>query len=96
MAIPTRGLLLAIRVLPVLVVVVLSAPAWLTWPFLSERRQKAVLEMVKALAEWTRDHDRKLPISICVSTATVEVVEVGRSGPKVSDPTSERDQNVTI
>ncbi|WP_030398459.1 hypothetical protein [Kitasatospora purpeofusca] len=37
-----------------LVVVVLSAPAWLSWPFLSEQRQRIVIEMVKALADWTQ------------------------------------------
>ncbi|MFG2919717.1 hypothetical protein ACGF0D_43475 [Kitasatospora sp. NPDC048298] len=36
------------------VVVVLSAPAWICWPFLPERRQQVVLEMVRALADWTR------------------------------------------
>jgi hypothetical protein len=43
----------ALKLLPVLVVVVLSAPAWLTWPFLPEPRQRVVLDMVKALADWT-------------------------------------------
>ncbi|MFD4659646.1 hypothetical protein ACFWP2_28925 [Kitasatospora sp. NPDC058444] len=43
-----------LRVLPVVVVVVLSAPAWICWPFLPERRQQVVLEMVRALADWTR------------------------------------------
>jgi len=42
------------RTIPVLVVVILSAPAWLTWPFLPEARQRRVLDMVDALARWTR------------------------------------------
>ncbi|MES4908890.1 MULTISPECIES: hypothetical protein [unclassified Streptomyces] len=46
-----------LKVLPVILVVVLSAPAWLTWPFLSRQRQQVVLDMVKALADWTR-HSR--------------------------------------
>lgn len=49
-----------VRALPVLVIVVLSAPAWLTWPFLSEVRQRAVLEMVEALARWTRGDARAI------------------------------------
>ncbi|TQF04241.1 hypothetical protein E6W39_20930 [Kitasatospora acidiphila] len=47
--------LVVLKVLPVLLVVVLSAPAWLTWPFLPEQRQRMVLDMVKALADWTRN-----------------------------------------
>jgi hypothetical protein len=43
-----------IRAVPVILIVILSAPAWLTWPFLSESRQRTVLQMVDALARWTR------------------------------------------
>jgi hypothetical protein len=43
-----------VRLMPVIIIVILSAPAWLTWPFLSEARQRAVLQMVDALARWTR------------------------------------------
>ncbi|MGW0907393.1 hypothetical protein [Streptomyces sp. NPDC002853] len=42
-----------LRLLPVLLVVVLSTPAWLVWPFLSARRQQVVLEMVRELIVWT-------------------------------------------
>jgi hypothetical protein len=38
--------------LPLLVIVCLSAPAWVLWPFLSAPRQRVVLEMVKALGTW--------------------------------------------
>ncbi|WP_143060514.1 hypothetical protein [Streptomyces misionensis] len=38
--------------LPLLVIVCLSAPAWVLWPFLSAPRQQVVLEMVKALGTW--------------------------------------------
>lgn len=44
----------AIRMVPVVIIVILSAPAWLTWPFLSATRQRAVLEMVNALARWAQ------------------------------------------
>lgn len=47
--------LIVLKILPVFVVVVLSAPAWLSWPFLSADRQRVVLDMVKALADWTRN-----------------------------------------
>ncbi|MFJ1931564.1 hypothetical protein ACIPLC_15185 [Kitasatospora sp. NPDC086801] len=47
--------LVGLKFLPVLLVVALSAPAWLTWPFLSEQRQHVVLDMVKALADWSRN-----------------------------------------
>ncbi|MGR3871580.1 hypothetical protein ACUXZZ_23755 [Streptomyces graminifolii] len=46
--------LIALKILPVVLVVVLSAPAWLTWTFLPEQRQRVVLDMVKALADWTQ------------------------------------------
>lgn len=36
-----------------MVIVLLSAPAWICWPFLSERRQMVVLDMVRALEEWS-------------------------------------------
>lgn len=49
-----RSALVFTRILPVLVIVVLSAPAWIAWPFLPEPRQRIVLEMVKELAAWTR------------------------------------------
>ena len=45
--------LVAARMLPLLVIVGLSAPAWISWPFLSAARQQVVLEMVRTLAEWS-------------------------------------------
>lgn len=44
------------RVLPVLSVVLLSAPAWLTFPFLPSERRRAVLDLVKELIRWTHNH----------------------------------------
>jgi hypothetical protein len=53
---PPRGfsqaLVVALRIFPVILVVVLSTPAWLSWPFLSDRRQQRVLQMTKELAAW--------------------------------------------
>lgn len=54
MAIPATTFGPFMRAVPVVVIVVLSAPAWLTWPFLSQSRQQVVLQMVDALARWTK------------------------------------------
>ena len=35
-----------------LVIVTLSAPAWLVWVFLPKERQEMVLAMVKAMGAW--------------------------------------------
>ncbi|WP_338704043.1 hypothetical protein V2W30_39805 (plasmid) [Streptomyces sp. Q6] len=48
----------ALRLLPVLLDVVLSTPAWLVWPFLPAERQKVVLEMVRELINWTYGTNR--------------------------------------
>jgi hypothetical protein len=42
----------AIRMVPVVLIVILMFPAWLTWPFLSEKRRQSVLQMVHVLARW--------------------------------------------
>ncbi len=44
----------ALRILPLIIVVVLLAPAWLSWVFLSESRQSRVIDLVKQLIEWTK------------------------------------------
>jgi hypothetical protein len=43
---------IAIRMVPVTIIVILSFPAWLTWPFLSKERRESVMEMVQALGRW--------------------------------------------
>lgn len=50
----SRPFLIVLFVLPLLAVVLLSAPAWLTWPFLPPERQKIVLEVLDCLVRWTR------------------------------------------
>lgn len=40
------------RTLPLLIIVVASIPAWLSWPFLPEARQRVVLDMVSRLTDW--------------------------------------------
>jgi hypothetical protein len=39
-------------VLPVVIIVCLSAPAWLSWPFLPKDRRDSVIEMVNSLKAW--------------------------------------------
>jgi hypothetical protein len=50
----SRPFLVALFLLPLLAVVLLSAPAWLTWPFLSPQRQEVVLAVLDRLVQWTR------------------------------------------
>jgi hypothetical protein len=50
----SRPFLIALFALPVLAVVLLSAPAWLTWPFLPPGRQDVVLAVLDRLVQWTR------------------------------------------
>jgi hypothetical protein len=42
----------ALLVLPLLLIVVLSAPAWAAWPFLSGPRRDAVLQFLGCLIDW--------------------------------------------
>ncbi|GAA2731816.1 hypothetical protein GCM10010360_16380 [Streptomyces nogalater] len=49
-----RYLLTVLRFLPVLIIVVLMAPAFLTWPFLPQRRHDSLLEFMQKLIDWTR------------------------------------------
>jgi hypothetical protein len=44
----------AILVIPLLVLIVLSAPAWITWPFLSTERRATVLGFVDRIVEWAK------------------------------------------
>jgi hypothetical protein len=49
-----RVVVAAVLVLPLLLVVGLSAPVWLTWPFLSEPRRKAVIQFLGCLINWIK------------------------------------------
>ncbi|MFE6777527.1 hypothetical protein [Streptomyces sp. NPDC057702] len=49
-----RPFLVMLFVLPLLTVVLLSTPAWLSWPFLPVARQRIVLEVIDRLVQWTR------------------------------------------
>ena len=50
-----RALVVAITMLPVLLVVILSAPAWVVWPWLGENRRESIHRMVDQLRQWTGD-----------------------------------------
>jgi hypothetical protein len=49
-----RVALAAILVLPLLALVLLSVPAWITWPFLAADRRKTVLQFVDHIADWAQ------------------------------------------
>lgn len=44
----------AVLTVPLLAVVLLSAPAWLAWPFMGSDRRTAVLDFLSELVEWAR------------------------------------------
>lgn len=44
----------AILVIPLLALVLLSVPAWITWPFLAAERRATVLEFVDRIVELTK------------------------------------------
>jgi hypothetical protein len=49
-----RIAIVAVLVVPLVVVVLLSAPAWLMWPFLPAERRTTVLEFLDRLIEWSK------------------------------------------
>jgi hypothetical protein len=49
-----RAVIAAILVIPLLAVVLLSAPAWIAWPFLATDRRTAVLDFLDRLIEWIK------------------------------------------
>jgi hypothetical protein len=49
-----RVALAAILVLPLIVLVLLCAPAWITWPFLATGRRTTVLQFVDRIAGWAK------------------------------------------
>jgi hypothetical protein len=47
-----RVVITALLVVPLVLVVTLSAPTWLALPFLSEPRRNAVLQFLSCLIDW--------------------------------------------
>ena len=56
-----RVLVVAVRTVPLTLCVLLLAPMWLTWPYLSEARRVDVLKMVKQLVDWARATTDSVP-----------------------------------
>ena len=58
MFIPTprwqRVVIAVVLVVPLIPVVILSAPAWLVWPFLSADRRAAVMQFLDRIVEWIK------------------------------------------
>ena len=49
-----RVAITALLVIPLVLIVALSAPAWLVLPFLPEPRRNAVLQLLNCLIEWIK------------------------------------------
>jgi hypothetical protein len=49
-----RVAIAAILVLPLLVLVLLSMPAWITFPFLAADRRKTILQFVDRITDWAK------------------------------------------
>jgi hypothetical protein len=49
-----RAVIAAVLVIPLLPVVILSAPAWVAWPFLSTDRRAAVMQFLDRIIEWIK------------------------------------------
>ena len=49
-----RVAITALLVVPLVIVVVLSAPGWVVLPFLSEARRNAVLQFLGCLIDWIK------------------------------------------
>lgn len=49
-----RVVIAALLVVPLVLVVGLSAPTWLVLPFLSEPRRNAVLQFLSCLIDWVK------------------------------------------
>jgi hypothetical protein len=49
-----RVAITALLIIPLMLVVGLSAPAWLAWPFLPESRRSAILQFLGYLIDWIK------------------------------------------
>lgn len=49
-----RVMIVALLVVPLLIMVVLSAPGWLLLPFLPKEGKEAMLKLAKIALEWIR------------------------------------------
>ncbi|MFC0861904.1 hypothetical protein ACFHYQ_06310 [Sphaerimonospora cavernae] len=46
-----RAIIVALLTLPLLVIVILSLPVWVTWPWLKQERRTDVLKMVEKVTD---------------------------------------------
>lgn len=53
-----RTLLVVIKFLPVLLIVMLMAPAFMAWPLLRPEKHEALLAVMQKLIDWTRVSSR--------------------------------------
>lgn len=49
-----RTVIAVVLVIPLIVVVILSAPAWTVWPFLTADRQTTVMQFLDRIVEWVK------------------------------------------
>ncbi len=53
-----RTFLVVIKFLPVLLIVMLMAPAFMAWPLLRSDKHEALLQVMQKLIDWTRASSR--------------------------------------
>lgn len=46
-----RAIIVALLILPLLVIVILSLPVWVSWPWLSQERRTDVLKLVEKVTD---------------------------------------------
>src|SRR2546423_6532403 len=63
-----RVLLVAVAMLPLVLVVVLSAPSWLVAPFLAEPRRRSVATHLREIRRWHSDSLDRLSRSLAEAT----------------------------
>jgi hypothetical protein len=58
MLVPTsrfyRAVVPVVLAVPLIVIVLLSIPAWIVWPFLSANRQAGVMQFLDRIIEWVK------------------------------------------
>jgi hypothetical protein len=70
---------IALAFVPISLMVLLSAPAWLSLPFLSEQRRHTMLQLVDRLIEWTRAiHPQQCPGQSGMRTPDAALTERAR------------------
>jgi hypothetical protein len=91
-----RIAIVAVLVVPLVAVVLLSAPAWLTWPFLPAERRTTVLEFLDRLIEWSKVLAGITGAATATATATATNLDVQPLLPtqNIASPLSASTSNV--